>query len=75
MNSDSSSARIGWRVSTACDANGGSCVEAGPLFDGSGRVAVRQSLNPHGPIIFYTREEWEAFVTGVRHGEFDFFPS
>lgn len=66
---------IGWRISSACDANGGSCVEAGPVLDGSDRVAVRQSSNPDGPAVLYTKEEWEAFLTGVRRGEFDFFVS
>ncbi|MGH3687815.1 MAG: DUF397 domain-containing protein [Pseudonocardiaceae bacterium] len=49
-----------------------SCVEAGPLRDGSGRVAVRHSHHPDGAAIVYTRAEWDAFTAGVRLGEFDF---
>jgi hypothetical protein len=47
-------------------------VEAGPLGDGSGRVAVRHSHHPDGAVIIYARAEWEAFTAGVRLGEFDF---
>jgi hypothetical protein len=63
---------VAWRTSTKSANAGGQCVEAGPVKDGSGRVAVRHSLDPAGPVITYTREEWIAFVSGVREGEFDF---
>lgn len=48
-------------------------MEAGPLADGSGRVAVRHSRRPDAEVIVYTRPEWEAFIAGVKNGEFDFF--
>jgi hypothetical protein len=63
---------VAWRVSSKSANAGGQCVEAGPINDGSGRVAVRHSLDPTGPVITYTREEWAAFLFGVRNGEFDF---
>jgi hypothetical protein len=63
---------VAWRISTKSASNGGSCVEAGPVLDGSGRVAVRHSKAPDAAVIVYTREEWAAFVGGVRDGEFDF---
>ncbi|GII82786.1 transcriptional regulator [Sphaerisporangium siamense] len=63
-----------WHISTfSADGGGGDCVEAGPVLDGSERVAVRHSRHTGGPVIVYTRAEWEAFVAGVRAGEFDFF--
>ena len=65
-------AGVAWHISTRSDDNGGNCVEAGPLHDGSGRVAVRHSKHPHDTVIIYTRAEWEAFTAGVRLGEFDF---
>ncbi|MGH3800467.1 MAG: DUF397 domain-containing protein [Pseudonocardiaceae bacterium] len=65
-------ASVDWHISTQSDDNGMSCVEAGPLRDGSGRVAVRHSHHPDGAVIVYTRAEWEAFTAGVRLGEFDF---
>ncbi len=65
-------ANVGWHISTQRQDNGMSCVEAGPLRDGSGRVAVRHSHHPDAAVIVYTRAEWEAFTAGVRLGEFDF---
>ncbi|MGC5011884.1 DUF397 domain-containing protein [Streptosporangium sp. DT93] len=63
---------VAWRISTRSENGGGNCVEAGPLGDGSGRVAVRHSRHPDGEVIVYTRAEWEAFIGGVKDGEFDF---
>ena len=34
-------------------------------------VAVRDSKDPAGPALLFTRAEWTAFVGGVRAGEFD----
>ncbi|MGH3826115.1 MAG: DUF397 domain-containing protein [Pseudonocardiaceae bacterium] len=65
-------ANVDWHISSRTNSNGMSCVEAGPLRDGSGRVAVRHSRHPHDAVIVYTRAEWAAFTAGVRLGEFDF---
>ncbi|HEU5128988.1 MAG TPA: DUF397 domain-containing protein [Glycomyces sp.] len=65
-------AGIRWRISTRSPDNSGQCVEAGPLSDGSGRVAVRHSHHPEGSLIVYTRAEWDAFLAGAKDGEFDF---
>ncbi|MCD0447072.1 DUF397 domain-containing protein [Glycomyces sp. A-F 0318] len=65
-------AGINWKISSRSDSNGGNCVEAGALTDGSGRVAVRHSHHPEGSVIVYTRAEWVAFLAGARDGEFDF---
>jgi hypothetical protein len=66
-------ARVAWRISSKSDAGGGSCVEAGPFNDGTGRVAVRHSHHREtGPVIVYTKPEWDAFVAGVKAGDFDF---
>ena len=35
------------------------------------RVAVRDSKDRNGPVLMFTPFEWEAFVGGVRDGEFD----
>ncbi|GAB3803459.1 DUF397 domain-containing protein [Micromonospora zhanjiangensis] len=66
---------VTWHISTRCADTGGSCVEAGPLADGTGRVAVRHSRTPDAATIVYTRAEWDAFVGGVKDGEFDFHDS
>ncbi|MEU6794990.1 DUF397 domain-containing protein [Nonomuraea wenchangensis] len=63
---------IAWHISSFSADGGGNCVEAGPLQDGSGRVAVRHS-KLHDEVITYSKAEWQAFLAGVRAGEFDFF--
>jgi hypothetical protein len=56
-----------WFKSSASAA--GNCVEVAHLPGGG--VAVRDSKNrDHAPHV-YTRPEWEAFLSGVRNGEFD----
>lgn len=64
---------VAWHISSYSPDNGGNCVEAGPLADGTERVAVRHSHRPDAETIIYTRAEWEAFLAGVRNNEFDFF--
>lgn len=64
---------VAWHISSFSPDNGGNCVEAGPLADGTDRVAVRHSHRPDAEVIVYTRTEWEAFLAGVRNNEFDFF--
>lgn len=48
----------------------GNCVELAALPDGG--VAVRNSRDPQGPALIYTRDEITAFVAGARDGDFDF---
>ena len=55
-----------WRKSSRSGANG--CVEVAVV---DGKVAVRDSKNRRGPVLLFTPLEWEAFVGGVRDGEFD----
>ncbi|MEU3050042.1 MULTISPECIES: DUF397 domain-containing protein [unclassified Streptomyces] len=50
--------------------NGGNCVETMKLADG--RVAVRQSSDPDGPALIYTRSEIAAFIQGAKAGKADF---
>jgi hypothetical protein len=47
----------------------GNCVEAAAQPDGG--VAVRNSRDPEGPALIYTPAEIEAFILGVRDGDFD----
>ncbi|HEX5493742.1 MAG TPA: DUF397 domain-containing protein [Mycobacteriales bacterium] len=48
----------------------GNCVEVW-MRPGSG-VRVRDSkAESRGPVLVFTADEWAAFVTGVRGGQFD----
>jgi hypothetical protein len=42
-----------------------------PHTDGVTYVAMRKSTEPDGTVLVFTPSEWEAFVLGVRDGEFD----
>jgi len=57
-----------WRKSSYSSGNGGNCVEVADLPGGG--FAMRDSKNPQGPALKFTRAEWEAFLAGVRAGEF-----
>ncbi|OZM82307.1 DUF397 domain-containing protein [Pseudonocardia sp. MH-G8] len=57
-----------WRKSKASQGNG-NCVEMAALPDG--RVGVRDSKDPSGPVLTFTRAELRAWLHGARSGEFD----
>ncbi|MFH9372826.1 DUF397 domain-containing protein [Streptomyces anulatus] len=57
-----------WRKSSF-SGDQGACVEAAPLRDG--RIAMRNSNNPGAGTVFFTRTEMEAWLQGVKAGEFD----
>jgi hypothetical protein len=48
----------------------GNCVEVAELEEHS-LVALRNSRDPEGPALIYTRAEIEAFVRGAVDGDFD----
>jgi hypothetical protein len=59
---------VTWQKSGRSGPNG-NCVECAALPDGG--VAVRNSKDPEGPALIYTAAEIEAFIGGVRDGDFD----
>ncbi|WP_030333577.1 DUF397 domain-containing protein [Micromonospora parva] len=61
---------VAWHVSSRSNSNGGSCVEAGTVLDGSGRVAVRDSKDRAAATLVYPAGGWMAFVDGVKDGDF-----
>jgi len=48
--------------------NNGSCVEIASV---TGKIALRDSKDPSGPVLVYTPDEWSAFLDGAKKGEFD----
>lgn len=58
---------VAFRTSTRSGGNG-ACVEVGSCDCG---VRVRDSKDQTGPVLTFTHAEWDAFVGGVRDGEFD----
>lgn len=59
--------RAQWRKARASQANG-ECVEIAAL---PAAVAMRDSKDPDGPVLVFTPEEWRAFLSGAKGGEFD----
>jgi len=47
----------------------GNCVEVASL-PGDG-IGIRDSKDSDGPVLRFTPDEWNAFLGGVRNGEFD----
>jgi Domain of unknown function (DUF397) len=58
-----------WTKSARSGPTGGNCVEVTFLPDG--KVAMRNSRQPDGPALIFTRAEWDAFVGGARDGDFE----
>jgi hypothetical protein len=57
-----------WQKSSRSNSTG-NCLELAKLP--SGEFALRNSRDPNGPALIYTRAEIEAFVLGVKDGDFD----
>jgi hypothetical protein len=58
-----------WHKSTRSGGNGGDCVEVAVNLPGI--VAVRDSKDRAGGTLVFTSTQWEAFLDGVRGGDFD----
>jgi hypothetical protein len=56
-----------WRKSSFSGTS--NCVEMARLP--TGEIAVRNSRDPDGPALVYTRAEIEALLRGIESGEFD----
>jgi predicted secreted Zn-dependent protease len=59
-------ATMTWRKSKA--SGSGECVETTCTHE---YAWVRDSKNPHGAVLGFTRETWATFISGVRGGRFD----
>ncbi|GIF95556.1 DUF397 domain-containing protein [Catellatospora citrea] len=56
---------VNWRRSSRCDT--GACVEVAQFGP---EVGVRDAKDPQGPVLRFTRQEFAAFIAGVRAGDF-----
>ena len=56
---------INWQRSSFC--GNSACVEVARVGD---EWLMRNSTDVDGPVLRFTREEWTAFESGVRNGEF-----
>jgi Domain of unknown function (DUF397) len=61
-------APVSWRTSSFC-AGTGECVAIAQLP--TGHVAMRDTKNPSGPALTFSKSEWAVFVARARAGEFD----
>jgi len=59
--------RAAWRKSSRSGGQG-NCVE---VADTPAAIGVRDSKDPAGPVLVFTRVDWQEFVDGVKSGVFD----
>ena len=59
---------VTWRKAQVSNPSG-DCVELARVGDSG--VAVRNSRDPQGPALVYTRAEIVAFLRGAKDGDFD----
>ena len=60
--------QLDWQRSRMCSVNG-SCVQIAALSGGG--VAIRDGkLGEASSVLTFSQEEWDAFVAGVKAGEF-----
>jgi hypothetical protein len=70
--SDGLGSGLHWTKSSLSLSNG-NCVEVASLP--GDQIGVRDSKDAEGPVLRFTPDEWNAFLGGVRNGEFDRFGS
>ena len=58
-------------IKSSLSFSNGNCVEVASLPEGE--IGVRNSRDSEGPVLRFTSDEWDAFLGGVRNGEFDKF--
>jgi hypothetical protein len=58
-----------WKKAKKSDSNG-SCIEVARLADGGAKIRDSKD-NGSGPVLSFTRAEWDAFVDGMEHREFE----
>ena len=56
---------VAWRKASYSTGNGGNCVE---VRNDPRIIAVRDSKNPDGPKLAFSREGWQRFTLAVKSG-------
>lgn len=41
------------------------------FLPGEQAIVMKDAKEPDGPVLYFTQAEWDAFVLGVKDGEFD----
>ena len=59
----------GFKISSYC--MGGGCVAVAAESDGTVVVADSKTVADGGPRVSFTAAEWDAFIAGVKNGEFE----
>ena len=57
-----------WIKATVSSGDSPECVE---MRRNDGMVEVRDSKDPHGPVLSFRADEFAAWLAGARSGEFD----
>lgn len=61
-----------WRKSSFSGNTGGQCLEVAiHHHDGAPALLVRDSKNAPGPVLAFCTDEWQAFTSAVKAGEFN----
>lgn len=60
--------QMGWEKSSY-SADTAACVEVGTCSRHG--VLIRDSKNPDGPVLLFTKEVWATFIAGVKANEFN----
>ncbi|GLF95911.1 DUF397 domain-containing protein [Streptomyces yaizuensis] len=55
-----------WIKSSHSSGAGGECVEWAPAHATTGAIPVRDSKNPHGPVLMLTPTAWTGLITLAR---------
>jgi predicted secreted Zn-dependent protease len=59
-------AALGWHVARGCESGG--CV--GVARDGQ-YIVIGNTTKPEAPASYFSQQEWNVFVAGVKLGDFD----
>jgi Domain of unknown function (DUF397) len=68
MSMEADLSRAVWQKSTFSNGSGGACVEVARNL--SGIIAIRDSKDPQGAHLVLSPRQWDAFLGGVRAGEY-----